>query len=198
MILWVAALVLASCRGTESAKPPIHLNRNMDHQQRFDPHEANAFFVDGRSMRPPVPGTVARGLLRDDVRFHEGRNPDGSFVTEMPVPLTMELLERGRERYDIFCAPCHGGAGDGQGLITTGGYGYTPAPTVHSDRLREMADGYLYDVIANGMNTMPSYAHQIPTADRWAIVSYVRALQRSQHADASDVPTDVRQDADGG
>ncbi len=178
----------------ESDKPPIHPNLNMDFQERFDPQEANPFFEDNRSMRMPVPGTIARGMLRDDVVFYEGRTQAGAFVDRLPLPTTRELLSRGQSRYDIFCAPCHGGVGDGEGLITTGGYGYTPAPTYHSDRLREVADGYLYDTIANGVRTMPSYRHQVSPADRWAIVAYVRALQRSQYASPEDVPPGIRAD----
>ncbi len=201
-VLVFAVFLLASCRGTTHEHTPIHPNLNMDYQERFDPQEANAFFADGRSMRPPVPGTVARGFLREDTRFHEGRNADGSYVEAMPIPLTIELLEHGQTRYDIFCTPCHGAAGDGEGIITTGDFGYTPATTYHSDRLREVTDGYLYDVITNGVRTMPAYAHQIPVADRWAIVAYVRALQRSQNASESDVPAvlldDIRRGAGAG
>ena len=201
-VLVFAAFLLASCRGATHEHTPIHPNLNMDYQERFDPQEANPFFADGRSMRPPVPGTVARGFLREDTRFHEGRNADGIYVEAMPIPLTIELLEHGQTRYDIFCTPCHGAAGDGEGIITTGGFGYTPATTYHSDRLREVTDGYLYDVIANGVRTMPAYAHQIPVADRWAIVAYVRALQRSQNASESDVPAvlldDIRRGAGAG
>lgn len=191
-ILLLAVLLLASCRGTEHEHTPIHLNLNMDYQERYDPQEANPFFADNRSMRPLVPGTVARGMLRENSEFYRGRTSDGSYVAEMPVPLTRALLERGQARYDIFCTPCHGAAGDGDGLITAGGFGYTPAPTYHNDRLREIEDGYLYDVIANGIRTMPAYGHQVPVADRWAIVAYIRALQRSQYADPGDVPPSIR------
>ncbi|QXD15963.1 cytochrome c [Rhodocaloribacter litoris] len=189
--LVLAGFVLAGCRGTISEKPPIHINPNMDFQERFEAQEANAFFADGRAMRPPVPGTVARGFLREDSRFYEGREADGTLVTVMPVPITRELVLRGRARYNIYCAPCHGLAGDGQGPISTGGYGMVPAPTFHTDYLRTVADGYFFDAITNGIRTMPSYAAQIPVADRWAITAYLRALQRSQHAAEGDVPQDV-------
>ncbi len=193
-LIILVVLALAGCRGMESDNPPIHPNLNMDFQNRFDPQEANSFFEDNRSMRPIVPGTIARGTLREDVVFYEGRAEDGSYVEQMPLPTTRELLARGQERYDIYCTPCHGAVGDGEGIITTGGYGYTPAPTYHSDRLRDVADGYLYDTIANGIRTMPAYGHQVPPADRWAIVAYVRALQRSQYASPSDVPAGIRED----
>lgn len=187
----VAAVLLAGCRGIESENPPIHPNLNMDFQQRLDPQEGFAFFADGRAMRTPVAGTVARGWLREDDAFYQGRLAGGGFVAQMPIPTTREVLVRGQERYHIFCTPCHGGAGDGQGIVTTGGFGFTPAPTFHDDRLRSVEDGYVYHVITHGVRTMPAYNTQIPVADRWAIVAYVRALQRSQHAGAADVPADV-------
>lgn len=173
---------LAGCRGDASDAPPIHINPNMDWQERFDPQEANDFFADGRAMRPPVAGTVARGFLREDTAFHFGRDASGAYVASTPVEVTAELMERGRERYEIFCSVCHGSAGDGQGIIMTGNYGYVPAPTYHSEALRAAPDGYYYDVIANGIRSMPGYAQQIPVADRWAITAYIRALQRSQYA----------------
>ncbi len=200
--LLVGALVLGGCRGMKSEDPPIHPNMNMDIQNRFDPQEANPLFADNAAMRKPPSGTVARGLLRADSRYFAGRTEEGEYVEQMPVPVNRALLERGQERYEIFCTVCHGAAGDGNGIIMTGqsnvtgqGYGYTPAPTYHSERLREVTDGYIYDVVANGVRNMPGYAQQIPVADRWAIVAYVRALQRSQNADAADVPQSVISDA---
>ncbi len=194
IFLAVLTVTLASCRGTQSDAPPIHLNLNMDYQERFDPQEANPFFEDNRSMRPLVAGTVARGMLRDDAIFYEGRTPEGGFAVANPIPTTREVLSRGQERYTIYCAVCHGDAGDGQGIVSTGGYGYTPATSYHDERLRQVPDGYMYDVIANGVRTMPPYGHQVPPADRWAIVAYIRALQRSQYASADDVPASIRGD----
>ena len=191
LALTLAAGLLAGCRGTTSPEPPVHVSPNMDWQERFDPQAANAFFADGRAMRPPVPGTVPRGFLRDDAPFFFGRNENGVFVEELPLPMTMDLLRRGQERYNIFCGPCHGPSGDGQGIIMTGNYGYVPAPTYHSDALRAQPDGYLYNVVVNGVRSMPGYGTQIPVADRWAIVAYIRALQRSQSASQADVPADV-------
>ena len=182
----------------ESGEPPIHPNPNMDWQESFKPQEKNTFFADNAAMRKPPAGTVARGFLREDTRFYAGRTETGEYVERAPVPVTRELLERGQERYDIYCEVCHGKAGDGNGIIMTGtssitgeGYGYTPAPTYHSERLRNVTDGYMYDVIANGIRNMPGYAQQIPVADRWAIVAYVRALQRSQNAQEGDVPASI-------
>ena len=183
------ALLLGGCRGSLKEDPPIHINPNMDAMERFEAQEANPFFEDGRAMRPTVPGTVARGMLREDVAFHTGRNADGGYVQVMPVEYTVEFANRGRERYDIYCSVCHGVAGDGQGIVMTGGYGFVPIG-FHNDRLRTIEDGYLYEVISQGVRTMPAYAQQIPIADRWAIVAYVRALQRSQNADRDDIPAD--------
>ncbi len=190
-VVLAAVLLVTGCRGNLSRKPPVHVNPNMDRQERLDPQERFAFFADGRAMRPHVPGTVARGFLREDTRFYSGREADGSFVDRAPVPVTRDLLERGRDRFTIFCSMCHGDAGDGQGIIMTGGYGFVPAPTYHSETLRAQPDGYLFDVLSHGVRTMPGYAQQVPVADRWAIVAYVRALQRSQWAAEGDVPPGV-------
>jgi len=166
----------------------------MDFQEKFEAQELNPFFADRRAMRPPVPGTVARGLLKEDTPFYFGRTAEGAYVARVPVAVTAELVMRGRERYNIYCAVCHGAAGDGQGIIMRGNYGYTPAPSFHEDRLRTVEDGYIFEVITNGVRNMPAYAHQIPVADRWAIVAYVRALQRSQQATAADLPVEVLQE----
>lgn len=191
-LLLLTVGLLAGCRGEISDAPPIHINPNMDHQPRFDPQEAidTDIFADGRAMRPLVPGTVARGFLREDTGFYLGRTEAGDLVAQMPVPLTRELVDRGQERYGVYCTMCHGDAGDGQGIIMVGnggdGYGYPPATSYHTDYLRSQPDGHIYDVITNGYNNMPGYGKQIPVADRWAIVAYVRALQRSQNASADD------------
>ena len=184
-------LIVSGCRGMETDNEPIHLNPNMDWQERYDPQERSEFFENNMAMRPPVPGTVAKGFLREDTRFYTGRTEQGRFVEKAPIPVTQALLERGRERYNIYCTPCHGQAGFGQGVIMTGDYGYTPAPSYHKAALRDTADGYLYNVIANGVRNMPGYAAQVPVADRWAIVAYIRALQRSQNAQRENVPPSV-------
>lgn len=180
----LAAATLVSCRGQLSEKPPIQLQQNMYYQERFNPQEANPFFEDGMAMRAPIEGTVARGELREDTRYYEGVDENGRFVDENPLDLSRELLERGRDRYDIYCAVCHGGIGDGQGVIMVGQYGYVPAPSFHTDQLRDIPDGQIYSAIYNGVRTMPSYRTQIPVEDRWAIVAWVRTLQLSQNASA--------------
>ncbi|NBB87474.1 MAG: c-type cytochrome [Bacteroidetes bacterium] len=190
LTLALAALVLLTgCRKTRSEREPIQLQQNMYYDESFGPQEANSFFENRMADRPPVAGAVARGHLKEDSRFYTGRDEDGNLIDRIPIPVTRELLERGQDRYNIYCAVCHGQAGDGQGIIMTGDYGYTPAPTYHSSRLRdEVGDGYMYDVVANGVRSMPGYAQQISVSDRWAIVGYLRALQRSQFTEEGDLP----------
>ncbi len=186
--LFTGALLLGGCRHTTSKKPPIHINPNMDFQERLDPQEASKFFADGRAMRPKVAGTVARGFLRDDTRFFAGRESNGDLVQFAPVSVTTDLVERGKDRYNIYCAPCHGQAGDGLGPVMTGDYGFVPATSYHTDLMREQPDGHYFEVITNGIRSMMGYGQQIPVADRWAIVSYIRALQLGQAAGAADIP----------
>lgn len=179
--LVVLSLVLFSCRGEKFDHQPVHPNMNMDQQERFEAQEENPFFANHRSMRMPVEGTVARGNLHENKAYYQGINDDSSFVENIPVDLTKSFLKRGQKQYNTYCTPCHGITGDGQGIIMVGRYGYVPAPTYHQDRLRNAEDGYIYSTIANGIRNMPSYAHQVDVEDRWAIVAYVRALQRSQY-----------------
>ncbi|MBX3248795.1 MAG: cytochrome c [Myxococcales bacterium] len=189
-ILTALAAPALGCRGQVSEEPPIVPIRNMYDQPRYDPQERSEFFEDGRTMRPLVEGAVAREMEVDPT-LSSGRTEDGSaWLLEIPGPVIerkggMEaLLARGHERHDIFCAPCHGLAGDGQGLVSTRvqqlGFSALAAPTLHDDRIRHMPDGQLYATITNGIRNMPAYAHSIPQDDRWAIVAYVRALQISQ------------------
>ncbi len=187
-------LLLTGCRGMQSDKSPIHINPNMDRQPKFIGQQKNTMFENTMSMRPPVAGTVARGFLHEDQAFFRGMDANGEPVATMPIPVTRDVLLRGQERYDIYCTVCHGASGDGRGIIMVGndgkGYGYVPAPNYHTERFFEMADGHYFDIISNGTptGTMPGYATQIPVADRWAIVAYIRALQRSQNAAGSDLP----------
>jgi mono/diheme cytochrome c family protein len=182
---------LTSCfQGTPSENTPIHLNPNMDDQPRYEPMEESRFFADKSSLRMPVPGTVARGELYDNTGYWQGKDKNGSFIKVIPQPITAQLLNRGRERYDIYCTPCHGGAGDGTGIVVK--KGYVPPPTFHQQRLRDVENGYIFDVISNGIRNMPAYGHQVAVSDRWAIVAYVRALQRSQNATLEDIPGDIQ------
>jgi mono/diheme cytochrome c family protein len=184
-------VLLAGCRGRQSEAPPIHPHLAMDYQEKFQAQTYNPLFEDKASMRTPPSGTVARGQLRANSALFEGRTENGEYVERIPVAVTRPVLERGQKQYNVYCAPCHGESGNGNGIIMQGDYGYTPASSYHVDRLRQVADGYLYDVIANGVRNMPAYAQQIPVRDRWAIVAYIRALQRSQYARPETLPESV-------
>ncbi len=187
----LAVIMMTSCsRGKPKKKPPVHLIPDMDSQPRYDTQEYSKFFGDGSTMRMPIDGTVAIGHLNDDRALYNGKDERGTFVRTNPVPVSVVMLKNGQVRYNVFCAPCHGRVGDGNGIIVK--RGYIPPPTLHQDRLRKIEDGYIYDVIKNGIRNMPSYAHQIPVDDRWAITAYVRALQRAQNATMDDVPEELR------
>ena len=190
MFAGLAALTLASgCWGTRSDEPPIHIWHNMDFQQKFEAQEVNEFFADGRAMRPPVEGAVAWGrdaeapnpdFLKDDDHYYRGKR-GGKYADGLPKQLKMgdDLVHRGEQRYNIYCAPCHDETGRGKGPVTRRGGGFkVPPASLHQDKLRPMKLGYFYDVITNGKGTMQPYAAQIPVADRWAIAVWVRTLQR--------------------
>lgn len=163
--------------------------QDMHDQPRFKPYAKSDFFADKRSARPLVDGTIARGHLREDAVLYTGRAA-GKPADAFPFPVTADVMARGRERFDIFCSPCHGRTGAGDGMIVR--RGYRKPPSFHEDRLRQAAPGYTYDVITNGFGAMPDYAQQIPVRDRWAIVAYITALQRSQHAAADRLPAQAR------
>jgi mono/diheme cytochrome c family protein len=146
---------------------------------------------DGRSDLLPVAGTVSREESGQNLALDEGKNPDGSYVMHAPGAVTMERLQRGRERYNIYCGPCHDRAGSGKGLIVTKpNPTFPPPPSFHDDRIRRMPDGEIFNTISNGIRTMPSYRHQVPVEDRWAIIAYLRALERSQQASLQDLRPD--------
>jgi len=184
----LALLLLSACRGDPSDQPPVHLNPNMDNVERYDPQEPDPFFEDRRAMRPEVPGTVAMGQLRQDDHLYRGL-VDGKPATTLPVKLDRALLERGQQRFDIYCRVCHGGAGMADGTVVK--RGMLPPPSFHEERIRALPVGQIFHVISHGVRNMPSYAAQIPVRDRWAIVAYVRALQVSRSATLKDVPGDV-------
>jgi mono/diheme cytochrome c family protein len=162
---------------------------NMKHQPNLRPLEPTPHFASGTSAQQAPDHTVARGAAQPDDVTTTGIR-DGSLVTALPVPLTRELLERGRERFEAYCAPCHGRDGYGRGIVVRRGF---PAPpSYHDDRLRAVPIGHFYDVITHGYGAMYSYAERVTPADRWAIAAYIRALQRSQHAGLADVPPKER------
>jgi mono/diheme cytochrome c family protein len=157
-------------------------HQDMYDQPKKEPFEASAFFKDGRSARPLVPGTIAQGQLQTDEPRFTGKQ-EGQFVVDLPVALGPELLQRGQSRFNIYCAPCHGLTGDGDGMIPA--RGFKRPPSFHIDRLRGAAVGYYFDVITNGFGAMPNYKNRISPDDRWAITAYVRTLQLSQFAPAA-------------
>jgi cytochrome c len=161
-------------------------------QPKFKPQDKSEFFRDGSASRLPVKGTVAFGAEIGDPAYTRGY-VDGRLVEQMPVPLTAELLERGQERFSVFCRHCHGATGDGQGMIAQRGYNVErPVASYHTQRLREMPIGHFFDVITNGYGAMFPYSDRIPVEDRWAIAAYVRVLQRAHNATLSDVPAEFR------
>jgi len=163
--------------------------QEMANQARYEPLEASEAFPDGRASRPVVEGTVARGRLRLDDHRYTGM-VDGEPATTFPHPVDRPALERGRERYEIFCTPCHGKVGNGDGIVVQ--RGFRRPMSFHVPRLREAPPGYFFDVVTNGFGAMSSYAAQVPVDDRWAIVAYIRALQLSQNATLDEVPATER------
>jgi len=158
--------------------------QDMFNQPKVRPLQASTFFADGRASRPLPEDTVARGELRADELLYSGRI-GGVVADAFPFPVTAELLDRGQERFEIFCSPCHGRLGDGNGMIVQ--RGFKPPPSFHSDRLRQAPAGHFFDVMTNGFGVMYDYRSRIPAEDRWAIAAYIRALQLSQHASADDL-----------
>ncbi|MBJ96074.1 MAG: hypothetical protein CMP23_16540 [Rickettsiales bacterium] len=229
--LAAAVMALGACRGSVKREPPIHLNWNMDQQQRFDAQEPTvivgqpevfskiehllegtepepsavaAIFPDGRSARNYVEGTVRADnphkpkgsspciLSFEDPHLCEGK-VDGQFAEALPVEVSLSLLERGKDRFEVFCSPCHDAAGTGNSVIKESGRwpaDWPPPPSFHDKRLRKMPVGQIYDIVGNGVRNMPGYRAQIPVDDRWAIAAYVRTLQNSYHADIAQVPAD--------
>jgi mono/diheme cytochrome c family protein len=161
----------------------------MHDQPKYVPLRESTFFSDARSARPVIPGTVARGQLRDDTLLYTGK-VNNADATVFPFAIDDRVMARGRERFDIYCAPCHARTGTGDGMIVQ--RGYRRPPSLHLDRLREAPVGHFFDVITNGFGAMPDYATQIRAEDRWAIIAYIRALQLSAHATVADVPAAER------
>ncbi len=160
---------------------------------RYDPLEASTFFANGSASRMPVVNTVARGQLNEDRHLNEAV-VDGRPAETFPMPVTAELMARGHERFDVFCSPCHGMTGVGNGMIVQ--RGFRQPPSFHEDRLRNAPVGYYFDVMTRGFGAMQDYAAQVPVADRWAITAYIRALQTSRAASVADVPAARREELD--
>jgi mono/diheme cytochrome c family protein len=177
LALLASTAILAGCR------------QDMHDAPRYEAFEASSELPDNRASRTPPAGTVARGWLRDDEALYTGKI-NGQTVDEFPFAIGREELTRGQQRFNIYCTPCHGRLGDGQGMVVQ--RGLRQAASYHQDRLRQEKLGYFYDVITNGFGAMQGYAEQIPVRDRWLIVAYVRTLQLSQHASVEDVPADRR------
>jgi mono/diheme cytochrome c family protein len=212
--LVVLLISVMGFRGMKSTRPPVEVFADMERQAKYKPQAESKFFADARADRPIPAGTVPYGrgtgveverdaqgriipsplhdpaYLRADDFHYAGKNPDGSFARGFPLPVTRALVERGQNRYSIYCAPCHGALGDGNGI--TKSYGMLAAANYHDDRIRAMPEGEIFNTITNGKNTMLSYADKLSPDDRWAVVAYVRALQRARHGTIADVPADQR------
>jgi mono/diheme cytochrome c family protein len=180
-------LIVASCACLAACRQDMH------DAPRYEPLEASTFFADGRGSRTLVANTVARGMLREDEHLYQGKI-DGQLTDSFPMPVTTEVMARGQERFNVFCAPCHGRTGQGNGMIVQ--RGFRAPPSFHDERLRTAPVGYFYDVQTNGFGAMSDYAAQVPVADRWAIAAYIRALQFSQRATVGDVPPERRAELD--
>ena len=195
----------AMARAVPSSHTRIHIIQDMDNQPKFRAQHANPLFADGRAMRPLVAGTVARGQLEADDHYNRGV-VDNDWATTFPpqVQVNLDLVYRGQDRFNIYCTPCHGYAGYGDGMINKramdlvnlglNGTTWVQPKNMHEQLIREQPVGQTFNTITNGVRNMSGYAAQIPTEDRWAIVAYVKALQRSQTADLNDLPPDQRID----
>ena len=194
---WIPVALALRARVVKKTEPRIHIIPDMDNQPKVKAQSRFMLFADRRGMRPPVAGTVARGSLIGDSSLEFGRTADDVWVEAIPVEMSMSVLERGRKRYDIFCSPCHGLSGYGDGMVARRADQlqegtWTPPTSFHTELIRERPAGHIYNTISNGIRNMPAYGSQIPVDDRWAIVAYVRALQRSQNATIDDVPADLQ------
>jgi mono/diheme cytochrome c family protein len=182
MTRWALALVVVSVAAAGC-------RQDMHDAPRYDPLEASDLFLNGSAARPLVTGTVPRGQLNDDAYLHTGKDANGLPVSAFPFAITSAELDRGQERFNVYCAPCHGRTGEGNGMVVQ--RGYRQAQSLHIDRLKLAPVGYFYDIIANGFGVMPDYRAQITVEDRWKIVAYVRALQLSRQATTAEIPADA-------
>lgn len=190
-LIAIAAAALSGCAGTTSRVPPIEVWPDMDRQQKLRPQQQSDLFADKRASRMPVPGTVAIGYLKEDDAFYTGI-VNGFYAGRNPLNMDAGLMKRGQMRFNTYCSPCHDRTGQGQGIVPQRAIGWLPT-NLQEDRVRTMADGELFNVISHGRRSMPPYRFQIQERDRWAIVAYVRALQRTT-AKVDDVPRELRTD----
>jgi mono/diheme cytochrome c family protein len=182
----VKAAGLLGVLGTLSLVLIVGCRQDMHDQPKYKPLAASAFFPDGQSARPLVADTVARGHLDEDLEFYSGKTASGKLLDVFPMAVTADVLKRGRERFDIYCSPCHDHTGTGRGMVVR--RGFKPPPSFHLERLVQAPPGHFFDVMTSGFGAMPDYRSQVAPADRWAIVAYIRALQRSQQATLADAP----------
>jgi Cytochrome C oxidase, cbb3-type, subunit III len=193
------SIVLNGCRGQKSTEPPILPIQNMVDQTSYGPQSKNDFYKDGQANRPPVPGTIAQGEEKTNKPLYFGQETDSSdqnpiWVKKIPIRLNSNVLQRGQEKYNIYCSPCHGKSGDSDGLVTQRAGGVIRPANLHDQERISLPFGKIYDAIRNGVNNwnMPGFAAQMPVEDRWAVVAYVRALQISRTAKIENIPEDIK------
>lgn len=191
LLVIVAALGLSSCSGVQRT-PPMEVWDDMRRQEKFKPQEEAKLFEDHRASRRPVAGTVARGYLKAQDAFHTGME-NGQYVGKLPVAVTTDLLNLGQTKFNTYCSPCHGKDGTGAGIVAVKWPTWVPS-NLHEDKIKQTADGDLFNVISYGRRSMPAYRYQIVESDRWAIVAYLRALQRATSGKIEDVPQELRAD----
>jgi mono/diheme cytochrome c family protein len=205
---WIPLVMIARARTTPKKQPRIHIVQDMDNQPKYKPQSASPVFADGRAMRPAVTGTVAQGHLSEDDHYYRGfsskRSKDGEtwevkYFDGFPERIEVDeaLIRRGKERFNIYCTPCHGYDGAGNGIVNQRALEleeprWVPPTSLHTDTVRNRPNGHLFNTITNGIRNMPGYGGQIPVGDRWAVVAYIRALQLSQNARIEDVPPEIR------
>jgi len=194
---WIPLALAVRARTVKKTEPRIHIIQDMDNQPKVKAQSRNMLFADRRGMRPPVEGAVARGTVIGDPTVMQGKTGDDQWIEAIPIEVSLATIENGRQRYDIYCSPCHGLSGYGDGMVAKRADQlmegtWTPPTSFHTDLIRQREAGHLFNTITNGIRNMPAYGPQIPVSDRWAIVAYVRALQRSQNATIDDVPADIQ------
>ncbi len=189
----ISAVSILGFRGDKTTNRPLEIFPDMDDQSKYKPQTESDFFADGRSDRLPVQGAIARGFLKDDDHLHFGKDGD-AWAAGFPeqIVINNDLMAKGQNKYTVYCSMCHGGVGDGNGVTKTRGMIVTPS--YHNNRLRDMTDGEIFNTITNGKGLMGYYKDKLSVEERWAVIAYVRALQRSQHASVDDVPQAERKD----